>query len=73
MRFDRGMDPDEAEEYFTLSARFRELVRQAEPNMTGREPLMRYPGDGNRAQRRTMKAQASRSVRRAARRAKSHG
>lgn len=67
------MDRDEAEEYFELSARFRDLVRQAEPGMTGREPLMRYPGDGNRAQRRATKAQAQRAVRRAARRAKGHG
>jgi len=55
------MSVDDADEYFELSARFRELVAEHEPGMTGREPLMRYPGEGNRQERRAMKARAMRT------------
>lgn len=67
---DQRMDWDEADEYFERSAQFRGMVAQVEPGFTGREPLMRYPGDGNRQERRALKARATRA--RSARRGR-HG
>jgi hypothetical protein len=68
---EEAMDWDTAEEYFARSAQFRGMVAQVEPGFTGREPLMRYPGDGNRQERRALKVRATRA--RAARKARHSG
>lgn len=56
-----AMDLEEAEEYFERSARFRDLVMQSDPTVSPRDPLMRYPGGGNREERRADKARARRA------------
>lgn len=44
--------------YMERVRRFRGLVRDADPEHRDGAPFMRYPGAGNRAQRRALRAKA---------------
>jgi hypothetical protein len=48
-------------EYQSKARAFRAMVYEADPGHRSTAPLMRYPGDGNRAERRALRARAKRN------------
>ena len=49
------------DEYRAKVRTFRSMVYEADPGHRSTAPLMRYPGPGNRAERRAMRAKAKRN------------
>lgn len=48
-------------EYQDKAREFRAMVYEADPGHRSTDSLMRYPGEGNRAERRALRAQAKRN------------
>jgi hypothetical protein len=59
----RDYDEDDLrwDEYREKAREFRRMVYDADPGHRSTGPLMRYPGDGNRAERRALRARARRN------------